>query len=38
VDEITLGTTPQKVWTLNTNGQNLYRANRMPSLYPGVQW
>jgi arylsulfate sulfotransferase len=38
VEEVTLGTTPQTVWSLSTNGQNLYRANRMPSMYPGVQW
>ncbi|ABF40757.1 hypothetical protein Acid345_1756 [Candidatus Koribacter versatilis Ellin345] len=38
VDEVTVTGTPQTVWTLKVTGQNLYRANRMPSLYPGVQW
>ena len=38
VNEVTLTGTPQTVWSVNTTGQNLYRANRLPSLYPGVQW
>lgn len=38
VQEITPTTTPQTIWTLNEAGANLYRAKRIPSLYPGVQW
>jgi hypothetical protein len=38
VYEVTQQSTPQTVWTLQSTGANLYRANRMPSLYPGVQW
>jgi hypothetical protein len=38
VDEVTVTSSPQIVWTLKATGQNLYRANRAPSLYPGVQW
>jgi hypothetical protein len=39
VDEVkTTGDTPQTVWQLKTTGTNLYRASRLPSLYPGVQW
>jgi arylsulfate sulfotransferase len=26
------------VWEMTVNHSNLYRANRIPSLYPGVQW
>jgi len=28
----------QTVWQLNLNGENAYRAYRIPSLYPGVPW
>lgn len=38
VDEVTVTNPIQTVWTLKVTGQNLYRANRIPSLYPGVQW
>lgn len=38
IEEIIPGATPQTVWTLNETGANLYRAKRIPSLYPGVQW
>ncbi|MEG9438598.1 hypothetical protein JAO29_20850 [Edaphobacter sp. HDX4] len=39
VDEVKItGDTPQTVWQLKTTGTNLYRASRLPSLYPGVQW
>jgi hypothetical protein len=39
VDEVKItGETPQTVWQLKTTGTNLYRASRLPSLYPGVQW
>jgi arylsulfate sulfotransferase len=30
--------TPQTVWEMQITGSNTYRALRMPSLYPGVQW
>ena len=36
--EVTPGSTPQTVWHLHSEGFNLYRGYRMPSLYPGVQW
>ena len=36
--EVLPGSTPQVVWHLTTSGSNDYRAFRMPSLYPGVQW
>jgi arylsulfate sulfotransferase len=36
--EETQETTPQTVWTLFSTGKNLYRAFRIPSFYPGVQW
>ncbi len=38
VNEVTTAPTPQTVWSLKETGANLYRANRIPSLYPGVQW
>lgn len=38
VYEITPQSTPQTVWTMHITGTNAYRANRMPSMYPGVQW
>jgi hypothetical protein len=31
-------TNPQTVWQLQITGQYAYRAMRIPSLYPGVQW
>ena len=36
--EFTRDTTPQLVWHMNLPGQFAYRAFRLPSLYPGVQW
>jgi hypothetical protein len=38
VDEVTTTSPSQPVWTLTETGANLYRAHRIPSLYPGVQW
>jgi arylsulfate sulfotransferase len=38
VFEVTPESSPQTVWTLQVTGTNLYRAFRIPSLYPGVQW
>ncbi|HEU5457333.1 MAG TPA: aryl-sulfate sulfotransferase [Terracidiphilus sp.] len=32
------GATPQLVWQAFTSGAVQYRAERLPSLYPGVQW
>ncbi len=29
---------PKTVWSLQLQNQNFYRAFRIPSLYPGVQW
>lgn len=37
VFEVTGDSTPQVVWSMQ-DGPNLYRAFRLPSLYPGVQW
>jgi len=36
--EVTKTTPPQNVWQMQITGQTAYRAYRMPSLYPGVQW
>ena len=38
VTEVTPTATPQTVWQMFITGSNTYRAFRMPSLYPGVQW
>jgi arylsulfate sulfotransferase len=38
VDEVTTTDHPQVVWRLHMDGTNLYRTQRLPSLYPGVQW
>lgn len=42
VVETTMGANPQVVWKLASNSTNafneFYRAFRVPSLYPGVQW
>ncbi len=38
VNEVTQEATPQTVWSMTSNGVNLYRAFRIPSLYPNVQW
>ena len=38
VDEIKMTHPAQAVWTLKESPANLYRAHRIPSLYPGVQW
>ena len=35
--EVTPGSTPQTVWHIHS-ATNAYRAYRIPSLYPGVQW
>lgn len=36
--EVTPGAAPQTIWQLNVSGAAAYRAFRMTSLYPGVQW
>ncbi|MGC2404288.1 MAG: aryl-sulfate sulfotransferase [Acidobacteriaceae bacterium] len=38
VFEVTPQSTPQTVWNMTVSGTYLYRAFRIPSLYPGVQW
>jgi arylsulfate sulfotransferase len=38
VFEVTQAATPQTVWEMKIAGQYAYRAMRIPSLYPGVQW
>jgi hypothetical protein len=38
VYEVTPASTPQTVWSMTVAGTNLYRAFRIPSFYPGVQW
>jgi arylsulfate sulfotransferase len=38
VGELTVGTGSATVWSATDTGQNLYRSNRISSLYPGVQW
>ena len=38
VREVTLEKDPQTVWQMTVTHSNVYRANRIPSLYPGVQW
>jgi hypothetical protein len=38
VREIRMTDPAQRVWTLKESRANLYRAHRIPSLYPGVQW
>ena len=38
VIEMTGETVPQIVWQYDITGQFAYRAYRIPSLYPGVQW
>jgi arylsulfate sulfotransferase len=38
VFEVTPTAAPQTVWEMHLANSNTYRAYRMPSLYPGVQW
>jgi arylsulfate sulfotransferase len=38
VFEVTQAPSPQTVWHMNISAQYAYRAMRIPSLYPGVQW
>ena len=36
--EVTQERIPQLVWQLQTTEAYAYRGQRIPSLYPGVQW
>lgn len=36
--EVTYQPQPQMVWQMTVTKSNVYRGNRIPSLYPGVQW
>ncbi|MFB3923217.1 MAG: aryl-sulfate sulfotransferase [Terriglobia bacterium] len=38
VVEMTQEASPKILWELDISGQRAYRAYRIPSLYPGVQW
>jgi arylsulfate sulfotransferase len=38
VREVTMDSAANTVWEMTVTHSNLYRANRIPSLYPGVQW
>jgi arylsulfate sulfotransferase len=38
VQEVTQLQNPQLVWQMNIQGQLAYRAFRIPSLYPGIEW
>ena len=38
VYEVTETSSPQTIWQMHISGQYAYRAMRIPSLYPGVQW
>jgi arylsulfate sulfotransferase len=38
VNEVTQEVDPRTVWSLKLTGGNFYRAFRVPSLYPDVQW
>jgi len=38
VTEVTQTGNPAVVWQMNIQGSNAYRAYRIPSLYPGVNW
>jgi arylsulfate sulfotransferase len=36
--EVTQSANPKMVWHMHVADNNVYRAQRLPSLYPGVQW
>jgi hypothetical protein len=38
VQEVTDDAQPKLIWQMNITNENVYRANRIPSLYPGVAW
>jgi arylsulfate sulfotransferase len=38
IQEVTQEVVPQLVWQMDLTEQLAYRAFRIPSLYPGVEW
>jgi len=38
VREVTMDAAAKTVWEMTVSHSNLYRTNRIPSLYPGVAW
>lgn len=38
VNEVTQEANPTTVWSMTVSNTNFYRAFRIPSMYPGVQW
>ena len=38
VYDVTREAAPRTMWHMHADATNLYRAERVPSLYPGVQW
>lgn len=38
VHEVTQTANPESIWQMEMSNTYIYRAYRMPSLYPGVQW
>ena len=36
--EVAPSANAQTVWNMKVTGQDIYRGQRMPSMYPGVQW
>jgi arylsulfate sulfotransferase len=38
IREVTIQPQPQTVWQMTVTDSNVYRASRMPSLYPDVAW
>jgi arylsulfate sulfotransferase len=38
IQEVTQDSAPQLVWQMDETGHLAYRAFRIPSLYPGVEW
>ena len=38
IQEVTQTPSPEVVWQMDLSGQLAYRAFRIPSLYPGVEW
>lgn len=38
VREVTMDSAANTIWQMTVSHSNVYRAGRIPSLYPGVQW
>lgn len=38
ITEVTQTSNPQVVWQMTITGENAYRGDRIPSLYPGITW